>query len=37
MGDLLNLDGVENLPAIEWKLHSLRRMEKKRPQKAVEK
>lgn len=35
--DLLNLEGVENLPALEWKLHNLRRMEKKKHKRAVKK
>jgi len=35
--DLLNLDGVEKLPAVKWKLLNLNQMEKKKHKTAVEK
>jgi hypothetical protein len=34
--NLLQLDGVENLPAVKWKQLNLGRMEKKKHRKAVE-
>ena len=35
--DLLGLTGVEDLPAVKWKLMNIKRMEKKKHKKALEK
>ena len=35
--DLLGLTGVEDLPAVKWKLMNIKRMEKKKHKKAFEK
>jgi len=35
--DLLGLAGVEDLPAVKWKLMNIKRMEKKKHKKALEK
>jgi len=35
--DLLGLTGVENLPAVKWKLMNIKRMDKKKHKKALEK
>ncbi len=35
--DLLGLTGVEDLPAAKWKLMNIKRMDKKRHKKALEK
>jgi len=35
--DLLGLTGVEELPAVKWKLMNIKKMEKKKHKKALEK
>jgi len=35
--DLLGLTGVEELPAVKWKLMNIKRMEKKKHKNALEK
>ena len=35
--DQLNLKNVENLPAVKWKLLNIRKMEKSKHNKAIEK
>jgi len=35
--DLLGLTGVEELPAVKWKLLNIKRIEKKKHKKALEK
>ena len=35
--DLLGLTGVEDLPAVKWKLINIKRMDKKKHKKALEK